>query len=69
MFDKDWFRYYHDGFTNLSLSRKAIYMFLKCYATQPENFVTASYEKVRQITGATSPIRIFKNLIEDLEEN
>lgn len=69
LFDESWFRYYHDGFTNLSPSRKAIYMFLKCYATQPENFVTASYEKVRQITGATSPIRIFKNLIEDLEEN
>ncbi|MEQ1590443.1 MAG: replication initiator protein A [Gallionella sp.] len=61
----DIFDIYDRGFLELSPVRRQIYMFLKNFCVAGYS-LTLPFEKIHQLTGATSPLRKFMPVIEDL---
>ncbi|MEQ1526696.1 MAG: replication initiator protein A [Gallionella sp.] len=56
---------YDRGFLELSPIRRLIYMFLKSFCVAGCS-LTLPFEKIHQLTGATSPLRKFMPVIDDL---
>lgn len=59
---------YDKSFFELSPVRRAIYMFVSLYCSQYEEDLTVTFAKLHQAVGATSPLRKFIAVIEELQE-
>lgn len=69
LIQNDIFDYYHPDFLRLSPIRRAIYMVVMCHKEELFSPATLSIATLHQMTGATSPLRKFKQTLRDLMDN